>query len=83
MFLTEIEVDGEMIRCGLRLGPACLSPGNDGSDSLDKPTQRHWLTYDNIKYFILLFVTNKKSLNDNLTEVMASLIDFPKELNLN
>ena len=30
LFLTELEVDQEMVRRGLRLGPACLSPGNDG-----------------------------------------------------
>ena len=27
-----------MVRRGLRLGPACLSPGNDGADSLDQAT---------------------------------------------
>ena len=28
-----------MVRRGLRLGPACLSPGNDGRDSLDDETE--------------------------------------------
>ena len=56
--LTEIEIDNEMRRRGLHLGPSCLSPGNDGSDSLDDNTRR---------------------LNDNLTEIVEKLIDFPKE----
>ena len=56
--LTEIEIDNEMRRRGLHLGPSCLSPGNDGSDSLDENTRR---------------------LNDNLTEIVEKLIDFPKE----
>ena len=58
LLLTEIEVDNEMRRRGLHLGPSCLSPGNDGSDSLDDNTRR---------------------LNDNLTEIVEKLIDFPKE----
>ena len=38
LLLTEFEVDNEMIRRGLRLGPACLSPGADGADSLNDQT---------------------------------------------
>lgn len=40
LYLTELEVDQEMVRRGLRLGPSCLSPGNDGRDSLDASTKR-------------------------------------------
>ena len=58
LLLTEIEVDNEMRRRGLYLGPSCLFAGIDGSDFLDDNTCRP---------------------NDNSTEIVEKLIDFPKE----
>jgi len=69
---TELEIDAEMVRRGLRLGPACLSPGNDGKDSLDDSTR---VKNQNLARFVRqLFMYPSEMYSDNITEVRLRLM---------